>query len=163
MNFRQGVCGNHAGGQSLAHKALLQGYYWPTMKADVTLYAKKCDRCQRYSNLMKAPPTELTAIFCPWPFAKWGFDVIGPLPVGPGGVKFAIVAVDYFTKWVEAIALARITEQNVVKFLREHIIYRFGIPQSLVSDNALQFRGQIIMDLCEEFGISKDFSTTRHP
>ena len=70
QEIHEGVCGNHAGGQSLAHKALLQGYYWPTMKADAALYAKKCDRCQRYSNLMKAPPTELTAIFCPWPFAK---------------------------------------------------------------------------------------------
>ena len=61
------------------------------------------------------------------------------------------------------MALAKITEQNVVKFLRENIIYRFGIPQSLTSDNVLQFRGQLILDMCEEFGISKDFFAPRHP
>ena len=94
----EGVCGNHAGGQSLAHKALLQGYFWPSMKKDAFEFARKCDRCQRYSPLIKAHPEKLTPIFCPWPFAKWGVDLIGALPMALGGFRYAIVAVDYFTK-----------------------------------------------------------------
>ena len=50
--IHDGVCGNHSGGQSLAHKALLQGFYWPTMKRDAAEYARKCDKCQRYSALI---------------------------------------------------------------------------------------------------------------
>ena len=72
--IHDGVCGNHSGGQSLAHKALLQGFYWPTMKRDATEYARKCDKCQRYSALIRAHPERLTVIFCPWPFAKWGIE-----------------------------------------------------------------------------------------
>ena len=59
------------------------------------------------------------------------------LPTAPDGLKFVVVAVDYFTKWAEAIPLSTITEKNLTKFIREHIIFRFGILHSLVSDNAL--------------------------
>jgi len=44
----------------------------------------------------------------PWPFAKWGIDILGPFPLGRGQTKFMIVAVDYFTKWIEAEALTKI-------------------------------------------------------
>ncbi|MCV5004443.1 hypothetical protein OFM39_32820, partial [Escherichia coli] len=82
-------------------------------------------------------PERLTVIFYPWPFAKWGIDIIGPLSTAPEGLKFAVMAVDYFTKWAEAIPLSTITEKNLTKFIREYIIYRFRIPHALVSDNAL--------------------------
>ena len=107
------------------------------MKQDVADYAKKCEKCQRYSTLIRAHLERLTASFCPWPFAKWGIDIIGPLPTAPGGLKFVVVAVDYFAKWAEAIPLSAIIEKSVMKFIRKHIVYRFRIPQSLVSDNAL--------------------------
>ena len=68
------------------------------MKKDAVEYARKCDKCQRYAALIKTHPERLTIVFCPWPFAKWGIDIIGPLPTGPGGVKYAVVADDYFTK-----------------------------------------------------------------
>ncbi|GKG10104.1 reverse transcriptase domain-containing protein [Tanacetum coccineum] len=48
----------------------------------------------------------------PWPFYKWGIDIAGPFPEGPGKVKFLIVAIDYFTKWIEAKPVATITESN---------------------------------------------------
>ena len=151
------------GGQSLAHKAMLQGFFWPTMKNDAAEYVKRCDKCQRYSSFIRAHPEQLTAIFCPWPFSKWGIDLIGPFPTAPGSLKYAVVAVDYFTKWAEAMPLATITEKNLSKFIRENIIYRFGIPQSIISDNGLQFDNKAIMDLCEEFGIKKNFSAPHHP
>ena len=161
--IHDGVSGNHTRGQSLAHKALLQGFFWPTMKQDAADYAKKCDKCQRYSALISAHPERLTVIFCPWSFAKCGINIIDPLPTVPGGLKFAAVAMDYFTKWAEAIPLSIITEKNMSKFIREHIIYRFGIPHSLVSDNDLQFDNLAVRGLCDQFGINKDFSTPYHP
>ena len=85
------------------------------------------------------------------------------MPTAPGRLKFAVVAVDYFTKWAEAVPLATITEKNLTKFVREHIIYRFEIPHSLVSNNAFQFDKQAIRDLCDQFGINKDLSAPYHP
>jgi hypothetical protein len=90
-------------------------------------------------------------------------DLIGPLPKGRGGASFAIVAIDYFTKWVEAEPLAKITEANTSKFLWKNVICRFGIPYSIVSDNGKQFDNRKVRDLCEELGIKKHFSTPHHP
>ncbi|KAK6139045.1 hypothetical protein DH2020_027212 [Rehmannia glutinosa] len=96
----EGICGNHAGGQTLAYKLIRQGYYWPSLRKDATDLVKRCERCQKFAPQVRYHPEQLTSIFSPWPFAKWGMDLIGPLPTGKGGVKYAIVAVDYFTKWV---------------------------------------------------------------
>ena len=70
--IHDGLCKNHARGQSLVYKALLQGFYWPTMKQYVADYEKKCEKCQKYSALIRAHTERLMAIFCLWPFAKWG-------------------------------------------------------------------------------------------
>ena len=70
---------------------------------------------------------------------------------------------DYFTKWAEAIPLSTITEKNLTKFIREHIIYKFGIPHSLVSKNVLQFDNQAGRTLCDQLGINKDFLASYHP
>ena len=59
----------------------------------------------------------MQGIASPWPFAKWGMDILGPFPLGRGQTKFMIVAVDYFTKWIEAEALTKITAQQVQTFV----------------------------------------------
>ena len=53
----------------------------------------------------------------PWPFAQWGIDILSPFPMGTRKMKFFVVGIDYFTKWVEAEPMARITEQNVRSFI----------------------------------------------
>jgi ribonuclease HI len=161
--IHEGVCGNHAGGWSLAQKTLRQGYYWPTLKKDAQQFVKKCDKCQRFATVQRQPSQELNVVSSPWPFAKWGVDLIGPLPRGKGNSSFAIVAIDYFTKWVEAEPLAKITEANTSKFLWKNIICRFGIPHSIVTDNGKQFDNKKVREMCEELGIKKHFSSPHHP
>ncbi|GKE67978.1 reverse transcriptase domain-containing protein, partial [Tanacetum coccineum] len=77
----------------------------------------------------------LTPITTPWPFYKWGIDIAGPFPEGPGKVKFLIVAMDYFTKWIEAKSMATITSNQVKKFVWDNIVCRFRLPGEIVSDN----------------------------
>ena len=96
------VCDNHSGKRSLAQKALRQGYYWPTMQRDSAELVRKCDKCQRFAHVPKQPPEPLCLVNSPWSFVKWEIDLIGPLPTARAQTKFAIVAIDYFTKWVEA-------------------------------------------------------------
>ncbi|GKB14660.1 reverse transcriptase domain-containing protein [Tanacetum coccineum] len=74
-----------------------------------------------------------------WPFMKWGMDIVGPLPEGPGRVKYLIVAIDYFTKWMEAKPLATITGKQVMNFTYDNIVCRFGIPTTIITDNATHF------------------------
>ena len=67
---------------------------------------------------------------------------MGPLSQGKRQTKFLLVVIDYFTKWAEAEALATITETKVQYFIWKNIVYRFGIPKTIISDNNLQFDSQ---------------------
>uniref|UniRef100_A0A2N9GRH3 Integrase catalytic domain-containing protein n=1 Tax=Fagus sylvatica TaxID=28930 RepID=A0A2N9GRH3_FAGSY len=131
----EGVCGNHSGARSLAHKLTRAGYYWSFLLHDATQYVKACDKCQLFANVPRVPPEEITPITLPWPFAQWGPDIMGPFPVGTKQAKFLVVAIDYFTKWVEVEPSATISEKNVKGFVWKAVICRFGIPRVLISDN----------------------------
>ncbi|GJR50972.1 reverse transcriptase domain-containing protein [Tanacetum coccineum] len=88
---------------------------------------------------LRLPKQDMTLVTAAWPFIQWGIDIVGPLPEAPGKVKFLIVAVDYFTKWVEGKPLASVTGKCVERFVWEHTVCCFGIPQMIVSDNKKQF------------------------
>ena len=131
----EGICDNHSGGASLAHKFLRQGYYWPTLKGDSHRFVRACDHCQRFANLNGIPVAPLKPLTSPWPFAIWGKDLIGELPKGKGGVKYTIVVVDYFTKWDEVEPLATISASKLKDFVFRSIVCMYVIPYKLISDN----------------------------
>uniref|UniRef100_A0A2N9F5L1 RNase H type-1 domain-containing protein n=1 Tax=Fagus sylvatica TaxID=28930 RepID=A0A2N9F5L1_FAGSY len=126
--IHEGICGNHSGARALQKKVVRAGYYWPSMQADAIRFVQHCDKCQRFANLVHSPPEMLVPMTAPWPFAQWGLDIMGPFPIGRRQLKFLVMAIDYFTKWVEAEPLATITEKNVQNFVWKAVICRFGIP-----------------------------------
>ena len=79
----------------------------------------------------------LTNITSPWPFSTWGINIIGPLPPSKKQLKFLIVAIDYFTTWVEAEPLAIITEAKIQNFVWKNLVCRFGIPQVIISNRQM--------------------------
>ncbi|XP_016196211.1 uncharacterized protein LOC107637293 [Arachis ipaensis] len=93
----------------------------------------------------------------------WGVDLLGPFPVGPGQVKYLIVVVDYYTKWVEAEPLASISSANCRKFIWRQVIARFGIPEVVVSDNGTQFADKKFGEFLAVLGIKQKFSFVEHP
>jgi hypothetical protein len=157
--IHEGVCGGHTGGQSLAHRAIGQGYWWPYMQKDAAQYVKKCDKCQRFAPSIHQPAASLNPIASPWPFSQWGLDIVGPLPRAPRNRQWLIVATDYFTKWVEAEPLVHITDADSKRFVWKNIITRFGIPRVLMSDNGSQFISRSFKEFCELYGIRNHFST----
>ncbi|XP_015967236.1 uncharacterized protein LOC107490954 [Arachis duranensis] len=106
----EGCCGHHIGKKSLAHKLVRVRYYWPTMMTDASEYVKKCTKCKDNVNFHKALAEE-----------------------------YLIVAIDYYTKWVEAEPLASISSANCCNFLWRQVITRFGISEAAISDNGAQF------------------------
>nr|KYP72708.1 Gypsy retrotransposon integrase-like protein 1 [Cajanus cajan] len=126
---------SHSRARSMATRVLRAGYYWPTLNSICQTYVQRCKECQQFSNTRRQLPEVLHQMTSPWPFAQWGMDILGPFPPAKGQLKFLLVAIDYFTKWIEACPLARITTENVQKFTWKSIICRFGIPHSLVTDN----------------------------
>lgn len=93
----------------------------------------------------------------------WGIYIIGTLPLANGQYKYTLVAIDYFTKWVEAQELLRITEENVTNFIWKSVIYRFGIPYLIITNNARQFDNEEIKSICKQMGIHKSYSSPEHP
>ncbi|GKB46205.1 reverse transcriptase domain-containing protein [Tanacetum coccineum] len=87
----------------------------------------------------------------------------GPFPKGRGKVKFLIVAMDYFTKWIEAKPVATITGNQVKKFVRENTMCRFGLPGEIISDNEKQFRDNPFKYWCEKLCIQHHFASVKHP
>ncbi|XP_012842286.1 PREDICTED: uncharacterized protein LOC105962516 [Erythranthe guttata] len=159
----RGGCGEHGGARALMQKLHRAGYYWPGMKKDTYRYVQHCIQCQKYASLIHKPGEEMTIMSAPCPFAQWGIDLVGPFPQTTGRKKFIIVAVDYFTKWVEAEALSKISEDEVMHFIWKNICCRFGLPRSLVSDNGTQFNGKKIRAWCEEMKIAQKFVAVAHP
>ena len=109
----EGICGNHSGARSLVHKLVRARYYWSTMQKDAEAYLKTYDKCQRFNNIIRQPTEELTPMMALWLFAQRGLDIMGPFAIEVRQLKFQVVGIDYFTKWVEAEALATIIEKNV--------------------------------------------------
>ena len=88
---------------------------------------------------------------------------MGPFLIALRQLKFLIVGIDYFTKWVKAEALATITEKNVKSFVWRNIVYRYRIPRVLVSDNGKQFDNDSFRDFCSQLGIKNHYSSPAHP
>ncbi|GAU34117.1 hypothetical protein TSUD_65960 [Trifolium subterraneum] len=115
QEIHEGINGQHIGGRSLARKALRAGYYWPTMQNDAKDHVLRCDKCQRHGDMHLAPANELKTLISPWSFAWWGMDILGPFPTVARQAKYLIVAVDYFTKWIEAEPLAKIGASHILR------------------------------------------------
>ncbi|GJZ21063.1 reverse transcriptase domain-containing protein [Tanacetum coccineum] len=90
-------------------------------------------------------------------------DILGPLLPARGGAKFVIVAIDYFTKWIEAKPLIKITGKEVVRFVMDNIICRFGLPQIIVTDNGAPLVNDLFESCCERFEIHQMNTTVAHP
>ncbi|XP_016166886.1 uncharacterized protein LOC107609420 [Arachis ipaensis] len=115
--IHEGCCGHHVGGKTLAQKVIRAGYFWPTVIRDSVQLVKNCDKCQRHANIHQAAPHQLSIILAERPFGTWGIDLVRPFPTAPGQLRYLIVAIDYYTKWIEAEPLASITATQCRKFL----------------------------------------------
>ncbi|KAK4409416.1 hypothetical protein Sango_0014600 [Sesamum angolense] len=98
------------------------------MKQDAQWLVNKSTKCQKHATLKHQPAEPLNDMLSPCPFSQWRMDIVGPFSLATGQRKFLLVAIDYFTKWVEAEPLARITKGEVMKFVRNNIICHFGLP-----------------------------------
>src|SRR3954463_14090615 len=132
------------------------------MQNDTKEYVKKCDKCQYFTDMHLAPPNELKSLSSPWPFAWWGMDLLGPFVTGRNQNIYLIVAVDYFTKWIEAEPLAKITSLNVLRFYKRNILARFGVPLAIITDNDTQFTDGRFQEFVTKLATKQHFTSVEH-
>jgi ribonuclease HI len=155
--IHSGACGHHAAPRALVGNAFRQGFYCPTVVADATRIVRTCEGCQFYARQTHLPTQALQTIPITWPFAVWGLDLVGPLRKVPGGYTHLLVAIDKFSKWIEVRPLNIIRSKQAVAFFT-NIIHRFGVPNSIITDNGTQF-----LDFCEDHHIRVDWAAVAHP
>ncbi|CAA7055084.1 unnamed protein product [Microthlaspi erraticum] len=129
--------GHFATNKTIA-KILQAGFWWPTMFKDAHTFISKCDACQRQGNISKRNEMPQNFIQEVEVFDVWGIDFMGPFPSSYGN-KYILVAVDYVSKWVEAIASPTNDSKVVIKLFKSIIFPRFGIPRVVISDGGSHF------------------------
>ena len=111
--IHSGLCGSHIGIRPLVAKAFRQGFFWPSALKDVEKIVKTCEGCQMMAPKSNRHSQPIQLIPPAWPLQRWGMDLVGPLPTAQDNYKYAVVAVEYFTKWIEAKPLVNITSEAV--------------------------------------------------
>ncbi|KAI3733110.1 hypothetical protein L1987_64328 [Smallanthus sonchifolius] len=91
------------------------------MRKDVVTYSQKCDACQRHNNILHQPAEPLYPVISPWPFMKWGMDIVGKIPKAPGGKVFMLAMTDYFSKWIEAETFAESSNKIIINNLKKRL------------------------------------------
>jgi transposase InsO family protein len=162
QEIHSGACGHHAAPRALVGNAFRQGFYCPTTVADATRIVRSCRGCQFYARQTPLPDQALQTIPITWLFTVWGLDLVGPLQKAPGGFTHLLVAIDKFSKWIEVRPLTSIRSKQAVAFFT-NIIHRFGIPNSIITDNGTQFTGKKFLDFCEGHHIRVDWAVVAHP
>jgi len=162
--IHEGSFRTHANGHAMARKMLRAYYYWMTMEADCCKHAKKCHKCQIYADKIHVPPNTLNVLSSPWLFSMWGCDMIGKIePKASNGHRFILVAIDYFTKWVEAASNANVTKKMVVEFIKNQIICHYGVPSRIITDNGTNLNNKMMNELCDDFKTEHHNSSPYRP
>ncbi|XP_050919721.1 uncharacterized protein LOC127137293 [Lathyrus oleraceus] len=154
--------GGHFSGDRTAAKVLQSGLYWPTLFKDAQDIVKECDRCQRTGNISKRNQMTQNVMLEVELFDVWGIDFVGPFP--PLFEKnYILVAEDYVSKWVEAVAFPTNDSKVVVTFLKNNIFLRFGVPRALISDEGTHFLNKLMENLLKKYNVKHKIATLYHP
>ena len=155
-------CGGHFGGQRTAAKVLQSGFYWPSLFKDAHLFVSTCDKCQRMGNISRKDEPPMHPILEVELFDLWGIDFMGPFPASYSNL-YILLAVDYVSKWVEAIPTRTNDAKVVAQFLRSNIFSRFGTPRALITDNGTHFYNKVIDKVLQKYGVRHRTSLAYHP
>ncbi|KAM2004902.1 hypothetical protein ACFX15_000148 [Malus domestica] len=156
------ACGGHFGAKKTSLKVLQSGFFWPTLFKDAFDFCSKCDRCQKMGNISRRNEMPLNNILVVELFDVWGIDFMGPFP-SSFGYLYILVAVDYVSKWVEAIATRTNDHKVVLHFLKDVIFCRFGTPRAIISDGGSHFCNKPFESLMKKYNINHKVATPYHP
>nr|GEV60648.1 reverse transcriptase domain-containing protein [Tanacetum cinerariifolium] len=144
-------------------KSFLEPWLWCVGPLqDARNIIRKCDDCRVHQPVPKNPQQKLTPITSPWAFFKCGIDISGLFLEAQRKMKFLILAIDYFTKWIEAKPVATITGNQVNKCVWDNIVCRFGLPGEIIYDNEKQSRDNPFKDWFEKLNIKQRSTSIKH-
>ena len=154
--------GGHYAAKVTAHKVLESGFYWPAIFKDALDFYLKCLPCQAALNIDKRNHMPLKPILEVEIFDLWGIDFMGPFPK-VNGYEYILMAVDYVSKWVEAVATRTNTSKVVSEFVESHIFCRYGCPRAMISDGGSHFVNHAFRNILKKYGVHHRITSPYHP
>ncbi|WJZ87536.1 hypothetical protein VitviT2T_006907 [Vitis vinifera] len=157
----ESACEDHFASQKTTMKVLQSGFSWPSLFKDSHTMCRSCDRCQRLGKLTRRNQMPMNPILIVDLFDVWGIDFMGPFPMSFGN-SYILVGLDYVSKWVEAIPCKHNDHRVVLKFLKENIFLRFGVPKAIISDGGTHFCNKPFETLLAKYGLKHKVATPYH-
>jgi len=143
QDFHAGDCGGHLYWRTTTDKILRACFYWATLFFYVKRFVTSCHKCQIFERKRKLLPLPLKPITVEVPFQQWGLDFIGEIhPPSAFQHKWILRATDYIKKWIEAIPSRQAINTAIINFLEANIMFRFGCPTKLITDDATGFKSK---------------------
>ena len=132
------ACGGHISSKKTIAKNLQYGFYWPILFKDTQRFCKTYENYQKMGSISKQNMMPLNPILVIEIFYYWGIDFIRPFPPS-FGFLYLLVAINYVSKWIEAIPYRNNDHKKLIKFFKENILSRFRIPRAMISDKGPHF------------------------
>ena len=161
-HLHDGPLGAHLGENKTLQK-LKERFFWPGHTADVREWCRSCDPCSQRKTPNPKPRAPLVSIQAGHPMQLVATDIVGPFPESTLGNSYILVAIDYFTRWVEAYPIPCQEASVVAKKLVDEMFCRFSPPEQLLSDQGCQFESQLLAEVCRLLEIQKSRTTPYHP
>ena len=158
----ENACGGHFASQKTTMKVLQSRFYWPSLFKDGHTMCRGCDKCQRLGKISRRHMMPLNPILVVDMFDVWGINFMGPFPSSFGYV-YILVGVDYVSKWVKVVPCRAANHREVLKFLKENIFFRFGVPKAIISDGGSHFYYKPFENLLAKYGVKHKVATPYHP
>ncbi|KAG1177838.1 hypothetical protein G6F36_010757 [Rhizopus arrhizus] len=151
-------------GQASVYQLMKSRIWWPRMKDDINLWISRCPQCQLAASPNKSTHhAPMKPLEVPHAFARWHLDFIGELPTTRQGNRWILMAVDYTTNWPIARALQNATGEEIVKFIYEEIVMRFGCPEEIISDRGANFMSKIVKQYIKKIKTKHNLTSAFHP
>lgn len=138
-------------------------YFWIGMRKDVTQYIAKCLNCQRFKPTNLKPAGLLQTPIQSRRFEVLAIDLFGPLPEAPTGERWIYIVEDLASRWVELFALKAATAEACSRVLIDEIIFRYGVPRKVISDNGVQFVSNVMQHTAYCLGFEQSLVPVYHP
>ena len=143
---------------------VVERYWWPRLSASVRVFVLSCEFCQFHKHQTGRSAGLLEPIPPPSrPFESLNMDHLGPFKTTADGNKHILVIVDYLTKWVEAVAVPDTSSKHVIKFLKQSVFCRHGVPVRVISDQGTAFTSHEMEEATTRWKVKHVFATAEHP
>lgn len=157
------LMGSHFSTDRMLQKIRLH-FWWPNMRSSIDEYVRSCLLCKQYNINRRKPHGHLSPIPPPpGPFQVLGIDFCGPFQSTPHGNKYVLVITDYYTRYVVAIPLPNCTADTTALTLFNDFFCKFGIPNTILSDQGSHFSNHLMRNLQQLIGYHHIYSSTYHP